>query len=95
MDDQTGYAAGAVGTILKTTDGGETWVAQTSGSVTGLKAMCFVNASVGFVVGTVGEILRTDDGGETWVPQTSNTTENLRRVKFPVDDQTGYICGDN
>ncbi|MHC5014016.1 MAG: WD40/YVTN/BNR-like repeat-containing protein [Planctomycetota bacterium] len=95
VDDQTGYAAGGQGTILKTTDGGETWVAQTSGSAAGLRGMCFVNASIGFVVGSGGEILRTDDGGATWVPQTSNTTEVLRDVVFPVDDQTGYISGDN
>ncbi|MHC4101402.1 MAG: YCF48-related protein [Planctomycetota bacterium] len=95
VDDQTGYAAGGPGTILKTTDGGETWVAQTSGSAAGLRGMCFVNASIGFVVGSGGEILRTDDGGATWVPQTSNTTEVLRDVVFPVDDQTGYISGDN
>jgi photosystem II stability/assembly factor-like uncharacterized protein len=95
VDDLTGYAAGAQGTILKTTDGGATWVAQTSGSAAGLRGMCFLNNSTGFVVGSGGEILRTDDGGETWSPQTSGTTEVLRDVKFPVDDQTGYVVGDN
>jgi photosystem II stability/assembly factor-like uncharacterized protein len=95
VDETTGYAAGAVGTILKTTDGGETWVALTSGSAAGFRDMYFHDASIGFVVGSGGEILRTDDGGTTWVPQTSNTTEVLREVIFPVDDQTGYVAGDN
>jgi photosystem II stability/assembly factor-like uncharacterized protein len=94
VDVTTGYVAGAVGTILKTTDGGETWVAQTSGSAAGFRDVYFLDASTGFVVGSGGEILRTDDGGETWVPQTSNTTVLLRDVDFPNDDQTGYVCGD-
>ncbi len=85
---------GESSTILKTTNGGGTWAAQTSGT-TGqyLYSVHFNNAQTGWVVGSAGTILKTIDGGSNWVPQTSGTKRWLNSVHFS-DTQTGWAVGD-
>ncbi|GEM_PF-4381906 len=66
VDRSTAWVVGASGTILKTTDGGESWSAQPSGSTKGLDDVQFLDTSVGQAVGESGTILFTRDGGATW-----------------------------
>ena len=88
MDATTGYAVGNSGTILKTTDGGANWVAQTSGTANICSDVHFpVDATTGYAVGSSGTILKTTDGGANWVAQTSGTANSLLGVHFPVDDR--------
>ncbi len=48
MDATTGYAVGDNGTILKTTDGGANWTAQTSGTTNNFFSVSFpVDAHTG------------------------------------------------
>jgi hypothetical protein len=75
---------------LRTTDGGATWVTQTSGTTAGLLGVSFTDANTGTVVG--GTILRTTDGGATWVAQTSGATRGLSGVSF-TDANTGTAVG--
>ena len=93
-DPDTGTIVGEDGTILRTTDGGEIWVSQTSGTSKHLLDVFFSNAETGTAVGNGGTILQTDNGGETWVPRTSHTDESLWSVIF-VDENNGTIVGDN
>ncbi|UCD56149.1 MAG: hypothetical protein JSV16_09930, partial [Candidatus Hydrogenedentota bacterium] len=50
-DANTGTAVGDCGTILRTTDGGATWVSQTSGTSNHLYGVCFTDANTGTAVG--------------------------------------------
>ena len=59
----TGYVVGDTGTILKTIDGGTTWIAQTSGTDNSLYAVSFADVSTGYAVGASGTILKTTNGG--------------------------------
>jgi photosystem II stability/assembly factor-like uncharacterized protein len=59
----TGTAVGADGTILRTTDGGSTWITQTSGTTNYLIGVSFTDAMTGTAVGADGTILRTTTGG--------------------------------
>ena len=73
----TGYAAGMTGTILKTTDAGETWKKLHSNNSLVNKnrnftRIIFRNASVGYAVGWNGLMIKTTNGGETWTHQISN-----------------------
>ncbi|MHC4304216.1 MAG: YCF48-related protein [Planctomycetota bacterium] len=97
VDATTGYAVGGHGVILKTTDGGMTWIAQDSGITdAALFSLHFpVDELTGYVVGAYGSALKTTDGGATWVPMDPGTSDNLREVRFPEDATTGYIVGDN
>jgi hypothetical protein len=52
--------------ILHTTDGGDNWYIQTSGSSLFIKLndICFLNSSYGWAAGE--PLLSTNDGGDTW-----------------------------
>ncbi|HYR54476.1 MAG TPA: hypothetical protein VEM39_00030, partial [Myxococcaceae bacterium] len=60
----TGTAVGQSGTILRTTDGGEIWRPQTSGTRNPILGVSFLDANTGTVVGGMGTILRTTTGGD-------------------------------
>lgn len=63
------WAVGAVGTILRTTDGGASWQKQASGTQERLDAVRFKDPLHGWAVGT-DLALYTVDGGVTWTPGT-------------------------
>ena len=56
---------------MKTADGGDTWVAQTSGFSKTLYDIEFstTNTNLGIAVGDSACVLTTNDGGTTWVTQ--------------------------
>ena len=55
---------GLYGVIVRTTDGGETWTAQSSGTPASLYGVHFTDADTGTAVGDNGTILRTTAGGD-------------------------------
>lgn len=61
-DESNGWEVGALGTIVKTADGGSTWSIQESGASTSLHDAFFLNARTGWAIGDAGAILRTLDG---------------------------------
>jgi len=91
-DANTGTIVGGGGTILRTTNGGATWTAQSSGTTQDLQNVFFTDANTGTVVGSGGTILRTTNGGENWIPQFSGTNHFLSSVFF-TDANTGTAVG--
>jgi photosystem II stability/assembly factor-like uncharacterized protein len=83
---------GESGLILKTTDGGVTWVPEISNTTQRLNAIFFADTLVGYAVGQAGVIVKTVDGGNTWGIQNSNSTHALTSVFFTSAD-TGYVTG--
>lgn len=57
---------GTNGTILKTTNGGETWELKESGTNEILSNVQFVSEQIGYISGYNGVFLKTIDGGEAW-----------------------------
>jgi photosystem II stability/assembly factor-like uncharacterized protein len=94
VDSLTGTAVGGCGTILKTTDGGASWVQQESGTHGYLRSIHFSDAYTGTIVGDNGIILRTEDGGTTWESQASYTYGDIRAVSF-CDRNNGIAVGQN
>lgn len=82
IDDLIAAAVGDDGTILRTTDGGATWVPQSSGTQEDLRSVAFVGPSFGVAVGSGGTILRTTDAGVTWLRQSAPATGTLLGVTF-------------
>lgn len=93
------------GTILKTTDGGQTWITQVSGTSNELRSVFFTDVNTGYAVGGLiteygccsiqgygGTILKTTDGGLHWIPQSGAEKSLLYSVYF-TDDSTGYAVG--
>ena len=65
-----GWVVGERGVIFNTTDYGETWTQQDSGTTDRLNDVDFVTTTTGWAVGNTargtGFILKTTDGGATW-----------------------------
>jgi hypothetical protein len=92
-DASDGWAVGAAGTIVHTTNGGATWGTQAAPlSTPDLSAVVFTDASDGWAVGAAGTILHTTNGGASWGPQTSHTSQSLRAVAFS-DASDGWAVG--
>jgi hypothetical protein len=89
-----GWAVGANGLIKFTTDGGETWFPQPSGTTRNLNGVCFANADTGWAVGDGGTIIWTTNGGASWGNQISGTTSDLHDVQF-LSSKHGYAVGAN
>lgn len=89
-----GWAVGSYGTIVRTVNGGTTWLPQASNSAEHLAKIMFINASTAITVGTVGTILKTTDGGLNWIAMNSGTTENLYSIYY-ADIANVWVCGDN
>lgn len=87
-----GWAVGDQGTILFTSDGGDTWAAQASGTLSTLTRVQFLSENLGWVVGSEGTILRTVDGGATWVRQDSRTGQSLLGLSFGTP-AVGWVVG--
>jgi photosystem II stability/assembly factor-like uncharacterized protein len=89
----TGYAVGAAGTVLKTTNG-TSWSVLTENIYNQLNDMSFVDVNNGWVVGNNGTILITADAGATWQTQPSGTSVHLNGVSF-VNSTLGWAVGNN
>ena len=90
-----GYAAGAFGTLLHTTDGGSTWSGLLSGTFTDLTQVQAIDAGAVFAGGGC-VARRSDDGGATFrrvafTPVESSCREQLAAGWF-VDRRTGYLA---
>ena len=63
ISSEIGWTVGAGGTIIKTTDGGDNWIQQASGTTNNLYGLCFTDINNDTAVGDDGTILRTKDSG--------------------------------
>lgn len=68
VDDQNGWAVGKNGAIIHTTNGGQNWQTQNSGTEQDLNAVTFIDRLNGWAAGW-GVILHTMDGGNSWEVQ--------------------------
>jgi photosystem II stability/assembly factor-like uncharacterized protein len=102
INANTGVIVGDGGTILRTTNGGTNWVAQTSPTYDyNYCTVCFINENTGFAVGsdeyktkkaskTGGMFVKTTNGGANWT--LSYPGFWVYGVSF-VDANTGWIAG--
>lgn len=92
-DSLNGWLCGYWGKIHHSTDGGYTWVAQTSPIYKNLHGIYFMNADTGWICGDDGTLLQTTDGGNNW-EDISFSTANFREVYFKTFLE-GWIGGTN
>ena len=80
FDESIGIVAGDNGTILRTTDGGNSWVHVCSGTVENLYGLHFFNSKTGYVVGSSSIVMKTTDRGLSWRMQYSDSNHVLYSV---------------
>jgi photosystem II stability/assembly factor-like uncharacterized protein len=91
VDHTHGLAVGNLGTVLQTTDGGNTWVYQYAGGGYFLTGVSYAGSGFAVAVADNGSILRTTDAGNTWASFITGGTP-LYAVTF-ADPTHGVITG--
>jgi len=109
INSEIGFVAGYNGEIYKTTDSGETWRKQNSGTTLHLHSVFFLNENVGFASGQSMNcldadcnkgclLLKTTNGGETWTKTFFPNYLSIHSLKF-FDELQGvaliYTIGNN
>ncbi len=94
----TGWAVGSTAApqgnvIIKSTDYGFVWSAQTAPTTEQLFGVSFSSMLSGCAVGTNGAIIYTSDGGNNWLSASSGTIQTLSSVAF-VNPSRGIAVGD-
>ncbi len=92
ISKNTGLVSG-YGIILKTTDGGVTWVQKYSGTHS-LGQFSFLDPLNGYCLGS-NAFLKTVDGGETWLESPWDITNYYTCDLFFTSPDTGFIVGYN
>lgn len=97
-NDQYGWAVGEGGTVLRTTDFGETWESINLGTDIDLRGVSFPSLNHGWIIGDEywrdPVILHTRDAGKNWESQEMPHLyfSNLSDLQF-VDTMNGWIAG--
>ncbi|MBT8190235.1 MAG: hypothetical protein KJO29_07375, partial [Bacteroidia bacterium] len=93
IDQNTGWACGNNGTLLKTSNGGNNWESvEIPVSGNDLYEVLFLNDLLGWMVGTVGNIWRTENGGLNWNKIQTNFQQDLHDVDF-INENFGWAVG--
>lgn len=96
-DANTGIAVGDWGTILKTTDGGNSWTRMPNNYYYSLKSVCFTHPDTGFIAAntaTQGLLLKTTNGGNSWTDIGITINYHVNAVYF-LNSIKGYLIGEN
>ena len=90
----TGYAVGAEGTVLKTTDGGKTWKKPSGEPGSGdFFAVSLLDSKTVLAAGQKGILIKTTDGGSTWQRLETGTEKNLYDLRM-ITSSTGFVVGE-
>ena len=90
IDSNTGWAVGAYGTILNTTDGGSNWSTMLGFSGADLNEVVAINSDTVFFFGT--EVWMTTNGGSNYSTSYSTGSQDWNSAYF-IDSNTGYVVG--
>lgn len=86
-----GWACGNDGYMIHSTNGGQSWTAQTTNAGDKLRDVWFADANNGWTGGKNGLFFHTTDGGAHWNPQATPIADDIHGINF-LDAQTGWIC---
>lgn len=88
-----GWVAGWGGVILHSSDNGENWTVQKTGTTVSLESIFLADEKHGWSTGWNGAILRTEDGGQHWTyVRTAAARWSLNAVHFR-DPLNGWAVG--
>ena len=95
-DENHGWIVGYQGTIMNTSNGGDSWQSQSSGLISNLWDISFVDKDMGWICGANGTLLKTENGGATWTTLLAGDTLDgiFVSVAF-VDENFGWLSNNN
>jgi photosystem II stability/assembly factor-like uncharacterized protein len=94
IDQNTGWAVGDAGTIIKTEDSGLNYETINYPFQSNLFSVEFFDMLNGISAGETGTILKTSDGGYNWSLKETGLTENLNDVCC-IYPEKAWIAGEN
>ncbi len=94
LDSLTAWCAayGQPYSMLFTSNGGDTWIAQNLSTTRPLYSVFFINRNVGWAAGVAGTVRRTTNGGANWDSVFSGTLWDIGRIFF-LDSLNGWMVG--
>ena len=87
------WIVGEDGILLRTIDGGVSWLALETDTTTPLRAVRFASADDGWIAGDGGFVARTTNAGATWTAQDSGITTALLALAA-FDANTAWAVGE-
>jgi len=100
LDENAGWAAGYDGTLLETSDGGNSWISKNIGTLDDIHDIFFINSMVGWAIlyefspFRHGSIINTTDGGNSWNVQLNIWDYTFHSIFF-TDENNGWVAGSN
>jgi photosystem II stability/assembly factor-like uncharacterized protein len=96
VNTDTGWACGDLGTVIKSTDGGESWITEETNTTLLILKVDSYNGQVVIATGYDGLILRSSDGGETFEQVSSGVGSGIDLWGLQmVNDTLGWVSGMN
>lgn len=91
LDKNTGFVA-LSSSVMKTTDGGQSWSTTEIDNECIFLDIFFVNSQTGFITGSCkgSKIYKTTDGGITWTPYSFSDYKTGMSIFF-IDEDNGFL----
>lgn len=95
INENTGWITGFSSNVLKTTNGGNTWIIQNAVSTGGYICVYFINEQTGWIGGGngtngIGIVCKTTNGGNNWVQVFYGNTGIVYNAHF-INSTTGWF----
>lgn len=94
VDASIGYAAGGndqYSLVLKTTDGGNSWLNISPASVGNVEGLDFLDVNNGWITTETGLIFHTTNGGTSWEYQSTRVTGTLYAIDIIDPQGLGWV----
>jgi len=99
IDENNGWASGLAGTIIHTSNGGNSWILQNSTVTTPVVDIFFINNNCGWALtypqvppfGTT--ILKTTNSGFNWINNATFFENEIMSTVFFFDESVGFLGG--
>jgi photosystem II stability/assembly factor-like uncharacterized protein len=93
--EQIAWAAGTAGKIVRSDDGGKTWLRQPTPTLVNLQGIAAWDAQTAVAAGNEGTILHTTDGGASWKLANTPKSENPNKLfRVRVFGDTAWAVGE-
>lgn len=93
LNENLGWIAGQLGTILRTTDGGHTWEEPTDTLpvIASMYSIYFVDENIGYAGGYGDVLLKSTDGGATWTEVVFESVGGTIYSIYFSDGNNGWV----